>query len=145
MTDTTTKTRTITLTDHPPVTIIEEDWPTIANGDADDDDSYGRGNRPNREWTRTIRVRQHADGRAIVYGVYDYDTCFQGARGAAAKRGSLLPVAATTDQIIAAIREVGSALADAEESAAIETAMKDAARWREAVQACIADLPAVAL
>ena len=44
-----------------------------------------------------------------------------------------------------AIRAVGSDLADAEESAAIAPALKDAIRWREAVQACIADLPAVEL
>ena len=144
-TTTTSKTRTITLTDRPPVKIKEDEWPVIATGSADDDDSSQPGNPPNREWTRTIRVRQHTDGRAIVYGVYDYETAFQGANGAAAKRGTLLWPTATPDQIITAIRAVGSDLADAEEAAAIEPARKDAIRWREAVQACIADLPAVEL
>ena len=146
MTDTTTtKTRTITLTDRPPGRIREDEWPIIATGSADDDDSDGRGNQPNREWTRTIRVRQHEEGRAIVYGVYDYWTNCPGANGAAAKRGTLLAAPASSDQIIAAIRVVGDALAAAEADAAIDDARKDSRQWRVAVQACIADLPAVAL
>lgn len=146
MTDTTTtKTRTITLTDRPPVKIREDEWPIISTGSADDDDSDGRGNQPNREWTRTIRVRQHEDGRAIVYGVYDYDTAFQGESGAAAKRGALLAAPVTPDQIIAAIRVVADELAEAETEAAISESARDSRRWREAAQACIADLPAVEL
>jgi hypothetical protein len=142
MTDTTTtKSRTITLTDRPPVKITEADWPIIATGSADGDDSDGRGNQPNRKWTRTIRVRQHEDGRAIVYGVYDYSTNFQGANGTAAKRGMLLAAPVTPDQIIAAIRVVGDELAEAESDAAIEESRKDNRQWRVAVQACIADLP----
>jgi hypothetical protein len=141
MTTSETKQRTITLTDRAPVKIREDQWPVIATGSADDDDSSQPGNEPNREWGRTIRVRQHADGRAIVYGIYNYDTRFQGANGAVAKRGELLP-AATHKQIIAAIRSVGADLATAEEEAGIDPDQKDAVRWREAVQECIADLPA---
>jgi len=144
-TTTTSKTRTITLTDRSPVKVKEDEWPIIATGSADDDDSDGRGNRPNREWTRTIRVRQHEDGRAIVYGVYDYSTNFQGAHGAAARRGTLLAGPVTPDQIIAAIRVVGDDMAEAEADAAIEESRKDNRQWRVAVQACIADLPAVEL
>lgn len=143
MTDTTTtRTRTITLTDHPPVRITDDAWPLVATGSADDDDSDGRGNAPNREWTRTIRVRQHADRRAIVYGVYEYATCYQGERGASAKRGTVLATPAEPDQIIAAIRVVGDALAHAESNAGIDTAHTDARQWQVAVQACIAALPA---
>jgi hypothetical protein len=146
-----TTTKTITLTNHPPVTIREDEWPIIATGSADDDDSSQPGNPPNRDWTRTIRVRKHVDGRAIVYGVYNYDTAFPGENGAAAKRGMLQWPTATPlgpagiGQIIAAIRAVGGDLAEAEEMADIEPARKDARRWREAVQACIADLPPVAI
>lgn len=143
MTDTTTpKTRTITLTDRAPVKIREEEWPVIATGSADDDDAMQVGNAPNREWTRTMRVRRHEDGRVIVYGVYEYDTAFQGAAGAAAKRGELLAEKATPAQIIAAIRRVATALAEAESEAAIEDNQRDAARWRAVAHECIADLPA---
>lgn len=143
MSDTQTqpKTRTITLTDRPPVRIAEDDWPVIARGDADDNDSDQPGNAPNRQWERTIRVRQHEDGRAIVYGVYDYDTRFRGARGASARRGALLPAPATLDQLIAAMREIGDELAEAESEAAIEESCKAPQQWRVAVQQCIADLP----
>lgn len=143
MPDTTTaKTRTVTLTDRPPVKIREDEWPSIAMGEADDDDSTQPGNPPNREWSRTIRVRQHADGRALVYGIYDYSTCWQGERGAGAKRGVLLPAGTTLEAIIAAIRSVGADLATAEDEADCRA---EAHRWREAVQSCIADLPAEVL
>ena len=141
----TSKTRTITLTDRPPVKITEEDWPVIATGLADDDDDHGRGNLPNREWTREIRVRRHEDGRAIVYGIYDYTTCFQGEAGAYARRGELLPLPVTYGEIIAAIRAVGAALAEAESDAALDDNRKDSRQWRAAVQECIADLPAEVL
>lgn len=136
----TDKMRTITMTDRPPVTIREDEWPIYATGDANDDDSDGRGNDPNREWTRTIRVRRHADGRVIVYGIYSYDTAFQGAKSAAAKRGVLLT--GPTLDIIAAIRDVADSLATAEADADIDDARRDPAQWRQAAQCCIADLPA---
>lgn len=153
-TDTTApKTRTITLTDRPPVKIHEDQWPVIAMGSAYDDDSSQPGNSPNREWTRQIRVRRHEDGRVIVYGVYEYETALQGEDGAAAKRGMILPATAPHDPadpsrsasdeaIISAIRAVGADLAEAESDAAINASHKDSRQWRVAVQACIADLPA---
>lgn len=142
-TTTTPKMRTITLTDCPPVRIREDHWPVIAQGSADDDDSTQPGNPPNREWTRSIRVRAHADGRAIVYGIYDYETCFQGEHGAAAKRGLVLEASATSADLIAAIRSVGAALAEAESVAAITDAQREPRQWDEAIQGCIADLPAI--
>ena len=70
-----TKTRTITLTGRRPVTIDEAEWPIIARAS---DDSY-EGNDPalhNQASDQgqideySLRVRQHADGRAIAYGTY---------------------------------------------------------------------------
>ena len=130
---------TITLTDRAPVKIKKEDWPIIAEGDQNDDDSNQPGNSPNREWKRTIKVRQHADGRALVYGVYEYETCFQGESGAAARRGVML---AAGEDVIASVRLVASHLSEAEEEAAISDEMKESQRWRAAAQECIADLPA---
>lgn len=145
MTDTTTtapKKRTITLTGHPPVMIREDEWPVIAHGYADDDDSNNPGNPPNREWERDIRVRQHADGRVLVYGIYSYSTNFQGENGASARAGVLLNEPATTEQITEAIRQVGNDLTAAEDDAAIDDNQRDSRQWRNAVRETIADLPA---
>lgn len=60
----TTKTRTITLTDHAPVTIREDEWPEIARGSWYH--GCGQGSQ-NGEHRAAVRVRQHADGRALVY------------------------------------------------------------------------------
>jgi hypothetical protein len=135
---------TITLTDARPVKIKKEDWPLIATGDQNDDDSNQPGNPPNREWKRTIRVRQHSDKRTLVYGVYDYDTAFQGESGAAARRGVMLTDASEEDTI-AAIRRVAAELREAEDEAAIDERHKEAQRWHAAAQECIADLPATEL
>lgn len=69
------KTRTITLTGRRPVTIDEAEWPVIAR--ASDDDYQGNDPALHQQASDqgeldeyTLRVRQHADGRAIVYGTY---------------------------------------------------------------------------
>lgn len=102
MTETKTKTRTITLTGRPPVTITEADWPVIAHG-------YWHNSTSGIEndWTRRcdIRVRRHADGRAIVYGTRR--TKWQGERDLAA--GELL-TGTDTAALIAAIRRVAVAI-----------------------------------
>jgi len=110
-----TKTRTITLTDRAPVRIVEEEWPIIAS--AKDWDGEFDFQAP-RTWA--MRVRQHADGRAIVYATYA--TQFRGEvewRG-----GELLDAGA---DIAAAIRRVG----------------EDGAMPEHVIRECIADLPAV--
>lgn len=60
-TNTEPKSRTITLSNAPPVRIQDAQWPIIAQTDADDE-------LGGRRW---LKVRQHADSRAIVYGGYD--------------------------------------------------------------------------
>lgn len=102
MNDIATKTRTITLTGRPPVTIIETDWPVTAHGYWHDSK-----NGIEHDWTRRadIRVRQHADGRAIVYGTRR--TKWQGERDLAA--GELL-TGTDTAALIAAIRRVAVAI-----------------------------------
>jgi hypothetical protein len=69
MTDTTTTTHDadsklkITLSEQRPIKISKSDWPLIARADRHN----GRVEcQANHEWT--IRVREHADGRRIVYG-----------------------------------------------------------------------------
>lgn len=110
------KQRTITLTDRAPVKIDEEAWPLIASAEWHDGQVRCQANHE-----YTIRVREHADGRRIVYGIYD--TTWQGGQGRRA--GYLLPdadMAAT----VRAIEEVSERIGDAHGVA----------------DACIADLPA---
>jgi len=133
MSDTaTTKKRTITLTDRPPVRIDEASWPVIAHGSYSDHDNQYEF-QANRTWKANIRVRQHADGRAIVYGTYDYSTAFQADRDITAKAGVLVDAGA---DLVRAIRQVGASLttATAEQNAAEHIA--------ECVRECIANLPA---
>jgi len=121
---------TITLTGKPPVKINKADWPILA--EASDNDTHGAqiGNEPNRETDWWLKVRQHADGRTIVYGVYSYDTHFQGERRDDARRGELLEPGA---DVLEGIQRVASDL---------EEYVKDGAFARLA-QECIANLPAV--
>lgn len=70
------KHRTITLTDRAPVRIRQDLWPIVAAASEHDGKVESQAVR-----TWTLRVRQHADGRAIVYGVYRSN--WEGARGAA--------------------------------------------------------------
>ena len=62
-----TRTRTITLTDRPPVQIVQADWPVIARDSQHDGREFEC--QANRWWW--ITVRRHADGRTIVYGRSD--------------------------------------------------------------------------
>ena len=132
-TDTTTKTRIITLTDRPPVTIQEDAWPLVAQGDGESgreaDPARRRQARGRGEYdTYTLRVRQHADGRAIVYGVRNAALAawHQPAGGEDWRGGALVEAGA---DLAATIRLVGEA-----------GGFPDVV-----IRECIADLPAVAL
>ena len=66
------KSRTITLTDRAPIKIDEAQWPQIAS--ATERPGAVRNGTPVPDYEtdcHTIRVRRHADGRAIVYAVLD--------------------------------------------------------------------------
>lgn len=125
------KRRTITLTGRPPVRISEAAWPTIAHGGCERADSP-HSFQSNRTTEVGIRVRQHADGRAIVYGVYGHETRWQHERSATYRAGMLL---APGSDLVAAIRQVGAELQDRSVDDLCDAA----------VRACIADLPPVDL
>ena len=115
------KTRTITLTDARPVKIVEDEWPIIASAET------WREHEASEKWS--VRVREHDDGRRIVYGVRQSGGGGMplGYRGAAG--GSIVPArdgAPDDDATIAAIRAVADEVID------------DAQLGDE----CIADLPA---
>lgn len=123
MTTTETKTRTITLTGRAPVKINDAQWPVLAEAGGDayvGTDSAIRTQLRQRSEidTYTLKVRQHADGRALVYGVMDAAYGSTGYRG-----GELLT---RTDDIATAIRRVGESCKLPE----------------HIIRECIADLPA---
>jgi hypothetical protein len=120
-TETTTTKRTIALTNRPPVTITEEKWPRVAWAYEYDTEHECQANR----WWH-LNVRQHEDGRAIVYG--KYETCLNNERETCA--GEVVPAG---EDIVAAIRRVAETLALNERSIKL---------FHHMAQDCIADLPA---
>jgi hypothetical protein len=112
------KIRTITLTCRPPVRVSEDVWPVIASARRHDGKVESQANHV---WHLT--VRQHEDGRTIVYGSEDRGNggVYQGYEAAYA--GELLDAGA---DVASAIIRVGT-------DARCSKAMQDE---------CIADLPA---
>jgi len=127
-----TKTRIITLTGRAPIKIREDQWPVIAIGDYRDwDNQYEF--QANRKWKIDFRVRQHANGRIVVYAVYDYDTHFREEAGEAHKVGQLLDAGADLPAAITcAADELIKRVADGNMHRHV----------RNAANECIADLPA---
>lgn len=127
-------TRTITLTGRPPVTIDEDVWPCIAQAtDSAHDGQFEWQADRRSKWG--IRVRRHADGRAIVYATYRYSSCYQGERDYAAKRGVLLAAGSDAAAICAAIERVCRDMC-------AQCHGSDAGRWPGLAAECIAALPA---
>jgi hypothetical protein len=127
------KKRTITLTGRPPVRITDDNWPMLASASDKiwDGQFESQANRTSK-WF--IGVRQHADGRAIVYATYNYSTCWQGERDCEKKCGKLLGEGSSIDAIIKAIGEVISDIAGGYDE------YDDT--WSRLKAECIADLPA---
>ena len=127
--------RTITISNRQPVTIDEDNWPVIA--EAKDFEHDGQVEcQANRRSSWCCKVRQHEDGRAIVYAVYQYTTNWQNARDYSAKAGRLLPVGSTYEDISRAITNVCYEIAEREHNGG------DSLRWESIEADCIADLPA---
>jgi hypothetical protein len=89
------KTLTITLTGRNPVQIDKEKWPILAHVNGDSGGDYGHHQQALRlgECDRyRLTVRQHADGRSIVYGVLDAAIAEwgAGAGGESVRGGELL-------------------------------------------------------
>ena len=122
-------TLTITLTGRRPVKITKEDWPVLAAADASDHDGKVEF-QANRRWSWRLAVRQHSDGRAIVYGVYTYSSLYQGERCHDVRGGELVPAG----DIVAAIQRVGEWMQ--------ANAPKDGERFAEVTRECLANLPA---
>ena len=136
MTSTERKQRTITLTGRRPVTIYEDQWPVIAEASWDDYDNQHEF-QANRKAEAHLKVRQHADGRTLVYGAYRYRTQFQGEDDVHAAAGTPLDAGSDDSNIIAAIRETVDYLSSYE-------SLPDAWQpdWKMLTDDAIADLPA---
>jgi len=127
--------RTITLTNRPPVAVCEDAWPIIATArDREFDGQYDFQANQISKWF--MGVRQHEDGRAIVYATYSYESRWAGSRDYSAKHGELLPAGASAADIVTAIRAVAERMTCAESHA------EDSERWSAVMNECIADLPA---
>jgi len=132
-------TRTITLSDRPPATVVEENWPVIASATRSEHDGQVE-QQANRRRKWSMHVRQHEDGRTIIYATYTYVTNWQKERGYSVKHGQLIAAdKATTEEVCRTIKHV------AERMMECEHASDDADRWRQIADECIADLPADSL
>jgi hypothetical protein len=118
---------TITLTGRAPVCVLKADWPILASATGD---SYGSGDYSRYQQALgrgeldryRLTVRQHTDGRAVVYGVLDAATAWTHSEDH--RGGELLDAGA---DLAAAIRRVG-------ESCHLPDPL---------IRDCAADLPAV--
>jgi hypothetical protein len=105
--------RTITMTDRPPVQIRECEWPEIASAIDDDcgETDYAKRRQALAQGSADryyLRVRRHADGRSIVYGVLDAAAAAwrREAGGHDIRAGEVLEPG---DDIVAALHRVGMA------------------------------------
>lgn len=67
------KQRTITLTDRRPITIDEDEWPFIVQLERPYEADARPACKPRPARLIKLKMRQHADGRVIVYGIEQRD------------------------------------------------------------------------
>ena len=151
---------TITLTGIPPVQITKADWPVLASAEHREwDNTYEF--QANRKSSWKLIVRQHEDGRTIVYGIYTYVTQWEKENSHDVRGGEMLavPPAGSGDPaglprrrweglswtfssdaaaVISAIQRVGAALEERMPSGGVGV-------FPRLVHECIADLPALEL
>lgn len=130
------KTLKIVLTGRRPVIIDVDAWPVVARGLYVSQDNEP--NEYNRKTEVDIKVRQHVDGRSIVYGTYDYDTRWQHEDCARYRAGVIVGSddAATCDGLVNAVLETAENLISrGGDDTAVGAAAND----------CIRDLPAETL
>lgn len=122
------KTRTITMSDRAPLRIREEDWPILAKARGQSKESHNGTPVPEHEVDHYyLTVRQHQDGRTIVYAHLDANPSWTGSEDR--REGEVLGrlgEAPTDADLVAAIRRIG-------ERCGLPDRM---------IRDCIADLPA---
>jgi hypothetical protein len=133
---------TITLTGRPPVKITKDEWPVIASADAKEYDNQYEF-QANRTAAWKLIVRQHEDGRAIVYAIHNYSSQYQGESGRDVRGGELIDAGADLPKAIDRVAEVIEARMPVDDGS-------NGHHWGQGVfprlaHECIADLPAVEL
>lgn len=105
MTNEQTKKLTITLTEHPPVRINIELWPVLAQGHDHyyDSEHKCQANRT-AHWHLIVRHNSKT-GRALVYGIYTYETAWLTEKGYDIRAGRMLD-AYSAESCIAALQSV---------------------------------------
>lgn len=98
---------TVTMTGRPPVRFRPADWPLVAETTYTWYDGEAH-HKSFRQESARIRVRRHADGRALVYGGYDYHTTWGDERSVHLRDGYLL---SADDSVTRAIRVLTKRLA----------------------------------
>ncbi len=118
---------TIALTGRAPITIDKADWPMIARSRIDwTEDAHQKKFR--------LVVRQHADQRAIVYGIYEYRTSYAGDQPRSERGGEYL---SNSRDIPGAIARVGHWLSEQPH------AKGDYQIWQNLIYKTVSKLPAV--
>jgi hypothetical protein len=135
---------TITLTGKPPVKITKDEWPVIASADEKEFDNQYEF-QANRTATWKLIVRQHDDGRTIVYAIHSYSTQFQGESGRDLRGGELLTVKDAMAECVGDAAPIIDAIFRV--AAEIESRMPEG-QWSTRIfprlaHECTADLPAV--
>lgn len=97
----------ITMSERRPLTIDPELWPVIAQADW-----YNGQHEFQANTLRRIKVRQHADGRRIVYGFQRAGNGGQPIGTRNPEAGFLLAAGADEDETIRALRRVGGVIDD---------------------------------
>ena len=125
---------TITLTGRRPVTVAKDVWPILAEAkELEHDNQYEF--QANRKTSARLAIRQHADGRTIVYGVFQHTTQFQGESDIDVRGGEMI---SAEDDAIAAVNRV----ADDLDQRITHTGLLDPQPFSRVAHKCIADLPA---
>lgn len=107
MTTTEKKTRTIRLTDRPPVRIVDAEWPLIASGSG-----YSGEHKCQANVEAWLRVLRHADGRTVVYGYRGAGHGGQWIGYSDWYGGELLAAGASHADLVRAIRAAGDGIGE---------------------------------
>ena len=123
---------TIRLTGRPPVTVSKEQWPLIATAEKEWHNGPEYDSDQSSYWW--MRVRQHDNGRAVVYAGYRYETRVQGEKDIEHYRGVMVPEG-SIEAICAAVAVVASQISELPADGC------DDEKWPALAEECLQDMP----